>query len=229
MGMGIGSGQPVHPGRSGARSKGQPFPRALLGPVLLAVVALSTGCATVKTSWVEPDYAQTDRTQVKRLVVLTTPLPDGSQHVADLFDQIARRYVNLHFNYLAKATAYGPAPEGKYAPATLCHSMQEDHIEGVLWLSPTAKRDGGDVVEAVDAKLLRCSDAKAIWSAQANGTWASEDGTIKDEVEQYQHEIDPSVGPYVAPTFRLLKAALDTLPNPTLTDSDTDEKVELVD
>jgi probable lipoprotein (TIGR04455 family) len=194
--------------------------------LLVTLVAVS-GCATVKQSWTEPDYAQTDRTQVKRLVVLTTPLPDGSKEVADLFDRIAKEYVNLKFNYLAKATAYGPSAEGAYAPAALCASMKSDNIEGVLWLAPTAKRDGGDVAETLEAKLIRCRDAQAIWTAKAQGSWASDDGTIKDQVTKWQSEIDPSVGPYVAPTFRLLKSALDTLPNPTLNDADTDEKIQL--
>jgi probable lipoprotein (TIGR04455 family) len=217
----------AHPERSEAESKGQKVPAALVSAAFLFLLLSATGCATVKNNWTEPDYDSTDRTQVKRLVVLTSPFPDGSKEVASLFDHIAQDYVNLHRNFLAKATAYGPAPEGAFAPAALCSSMQEDQIEGVLWLAPTARRDGGDVAETVDAKLLRCSDQKTIWSAQAKGTWSSEDSTIKEQVQLYQSQIDPSVGPYVAPTFRLLKAALDTLPDPTLTDADKDEKIAL--
>ena len=40
-------------------------------------------------------------------------------------------------------------------------------------------------------------------------------------------ELGPEVEPYVAPSWRLLQATLDTLPRPVLTDEDVIEKIEL--
>ena len=193
----------------------------VLGGVLVSLVLAA--CSTVKNSWVEPSYAQTDRDQVKRIGVLVTPLPNGDRDLGSLWDELAKRYVNMHRDFIVKGTAYGPAPEGAYTPPAVCKSMG---LEGVLWLRPTVRPAGSDVEAAVTGVLVRCRDEKPIWRADAKGTWASDDEHLRETAQDYAKEIGPSVKPFVAPSFHLLKAVLDTLPNPTLTDEEQEEKID---
>lgn len=189
----------------------------VLGLVLLA------GCATVKNSRVRPDYETVDKTQVKRLVVVTQPLPDGKKEVGELWSLIARRYVNQNRDFIAKANV---ALEGN-PEDTSFKGLCVENFEGVLWLSPEVKRTGNGVEASVKAQLLRCRDGQEVWAAQASGSWPSEEERYKELTAQYTGELGPEVTPYVAPTFRLLKATLDTLPRPQLNDEEVTEKIEL--
>ena len=231
-------------------SKAQNSPDALMGPVptrstdtltlrlrrfaptlrvnggavaILSLALLASACSTVKHSWVEPDYVENDRNQVKRIGVLVTPLPNGEQPLGALWDEIAKRYVNMHRDFIVKGTAYGPAPEGAYAPPAVCKSLG---LEGVLWLRPTLRPSGSDVHGEVTGLLVRCKDEKPIWRAEAAGTWPSDDEHLRETADDYASEIGPSVKPFVGPSFHLLKAVLDTLPNPTLTDAEQEEKID---
>lgn len=189
----------------------------VMGLVLLA------GCATVKSSHVRPDYETVDKTQVKRLVVVTQPLPDGKKEVGELWSLVARRYVNQNRDFIAKANvALDGNPED-----TSFKGLCVENLEGVLWLSPDVKHKGNGVEASVKAQLLRCRDGQEVWTAQAAGSWPSEDERYKELTAQYAGELGPEVAPYVAPTFRLLSATLDTLPRPQLNDEEVTEKIEL--
>ncbi len=189
----------------------------VLGLVLLA------GCATVKSSRVRPDYETVDKTQVKRLAVVTQPLPEGKQEIGELWSLIARRYVNQNRDFIAKANL---AIDGN--PEDTSHKgLCVEGIEGILWLSPDVKRSGKGVEAAVKAQLLRCRDGQEVWAAEAAGSWPSEDERYKELTVQYTRELGDGVAPYVGPTFRLLSATLDTLPRPQLNDADVEEKIEL--
>lgn len=189
----------------------------VLGLVLLA------GCATVKSSRVRPDYETVDKTQVKRLAVVTQPLPDGQQEVGELWSLIARRYVNQNRDFIAKANLALPGTPEDTSHKGLC----VEGIEGILWLSPDVKRAGNGVEAAVKAWLLRCRDGQEVWAAEAAGSWPSEDERYKELTVQYTSELGADVAPYVGPTFRLLSVTLDTLPRPQLSDVDIEEKIEL--
>jgi probable lipoprotein (TIGR04455 family) len=189
----------------------------VLGLVLLA------GCATVRSSRVRPDYETVDKTQVKRLAVVTQPLPEGKQEIGELWSLIARRYVNQNRDFIAKANlAIAGNPED-----TSHKGLCVEGIEGILWLSPDVKRSGKGVEAAVKAQLLRCRDGQEVWAAEAAGSWPSEDERYKELTVQYTGELGDGVAPYVGPTFRLLSATLDTLPRPQLNDADVEEKIEL--
>ncbi|ATB43627.1 lipoprotein [Cystobacter fuscus] len=192
--------------------------------VLVLGLALLAGCATVKSSRVRPDYETTDKTRVKRLAVVVQPLPDDRQQLGDLWSLIARRHVNQNRLFLVKANfARSGAPED-----TSFKELCVEGIEGVLWLAPESVKLVGKGVEAgVKAQLVRCSDGGETWAAEAAGSWNSEDKRYAALTEQYAGELGPEAGPYVAPSFRLLSATLDTLPNPLLNDEDTNEKIEL--
>lgn len=182
----------------------------------MGAAVLLAGCATVKMSRVEPDWAANDQARVKRLAVVTAQAPGVPDPVQALWSLLARRYVNQKRDFLAKVNATAATPQAQCAG-----------VEGVLWLVPDVKRAGNGVEASVDARLLRCSDGGTIWQAQAAGSWASRDDVLKETTAQYVTELGAAVEPFVAPSFRLLKAALDTLPNPKLNDEDVNEKIEL--
>jgi probable lipoprotein (TIGR04455 family) len=193
-----------------------------LWPVLGFVVL--AGCAsTVKSQRLRPDYAQVDRQHVKRLVVVTQPLPDGKPEVGELWSLIARQWVNQNRDFLVKNNVTLPERPTDAAFKGLC----TEGIEGVLWLDPQVKRTGDGVETAVKAQLLRCADGQEVWAADAGGSWGSQDDKYKERTAQYVQQFGPEVEPYVVPSYKLLVATLGTLPNPELTEADKDEKIDL--
>ena len=186
----------------------------------LGLVALSA-CSTVRNVQVRPDYEQVDRTKTLRLAVVTAPLPNGDEQLGMLWSEIARRYVNDKRDFIASVQL--AAPE---IPADACG----ENLEGLLHLAPQVRREGDGVEAEVKAELLRCSDREIIWSAEGGGSWASEDDLFSSTTASYVEKYGPGVEPYVAPTFRLLRAVLDTLPYPKIEDDEAImEKIELVD
>ncbi|NMO20343.1 hypothetical protein HPC49_23130 [Pyxidicoccus fallax] len=194
---------------------------------LLPVLGLGllSACSTVKSQRVRSDYEQVDKHQVKRLVVVTQPLPDSKPAVGELWSLIARQWVNQNRNYIAKSNLALPERPEDTSFKGLC----VEGIEGVLWLDPTVTLKGnGDGAEAaVKARLTRCRDGEEVWAAEAAGSWGAKDEDYEQRVAQYVQELGAEVAPYVVPTAKLLGATLDTLPNPELNEADTDEKIEL--
>jgi probable lipoprotein (TIGR04455 family) len=190
---------------------------------LMLSLAVLTACATVKNSFTRPDYEQVDKERVKRLAVVTQPLPDGKQAVGELWSLIARQYVNQNRDFLVKSNLALPEPATPGSLKALC----VEGIEGVLLLDPQVKLNKDDVDVAVRARLMRCADSEDVWSAEAAGSWGSRDEKFRERAAQYAQQLAPEVEPYVVPTYKLLQATLDTLPNPKLNDQDVDEKIEL--
>jgi probable lipoprotein (TIGR04455 family) len=169
---------------------------------------------------VRKDYAETDAHQTVRLVLVTAPLPEGKQSVGQLWSEVGRHYANDHRDFIVKSAVAASAE-----PTDLC----KDNIQGVLHLQPTVQIHGSGVEESVHASLTRCWDGGLIWSTDAAGSWSSTDPNLKDVVEHYVMELGEEVRPYVAPAYHLLKATLDTLPTPVLSDKEKDEKIDLSD
>jgi len=192
---------------------------------LALAVALATlaACATVKNSFTRPDYEQVDKVRVKRLAVVTQPLPAGKQALGELWSLIARQYVNQNRDFLVKSNLSLPEPATRESLQALC----VEGIEGVLLLDPQVKptKDGAEV--AVRSRLMRCVDGEDVWSAEASGSWDSSDEKFRERTAQYVQQLGADVEPYVVPTYKLLQATLDTLPKPQLNDQDIDEKIEL--
>lgn len=202
--------------RGGVGRSGSSVAGLLLGALLVAAV----GCApVVRSHRIRPDYNAVDRDKVKRVLVVTQPLPDGQAKAGELFSLVARRYVNQKRNFIVKEhTARAEPAPGRDCP---------EGFEGLLWLKPTLKRVGDGVEGELDARLLRCSDGEEVWAAQSGGSFPSDDSHLKEVTQQYAAELGSEVAPYVAPTFNLLRPTLDTLPNPVLTEDDVNEKIEL--
>lgn len=186
----------------------------------LAFVTLALlGCATVQRSAIRADYDQSDRDKTLRLVVVTAPLPDAQPALGELWSLIARRYVNQHRDFIVHRHLAAQAP-----PADACG----ERTQGVLVMHPRVRRQAREVEAAVQARLIRCPDGERIWEAVAGGTWPESDSTVKELTARYVEELGERVRPYVAATFHLLRATLDTLPRPRLVrDEDVMEKVEL--
>ena len=191
--------------------------------VVVLSLAVIAGCATVKNSFTRPDYEQVDKQRVKRLVVVTAPLPDGKQAVGDMWSLIARQYVNQNRDFLVKEHTARAEATDDAALKALC----VEGIEGVLLLAPQVKLNPGSADVAVRARLMRCADGEDVWSAEAAGGWDSDDEKFRERVAQYVQQFGAEVEPYVVPSYKLLQATLDALPNPQLNDQDIDEKIEL--
>jgi probable lipoprotein (TIGR04455 family) len=191
------------------------------GWAALGLAALSAaGCATVKNSKIRDDYEKVDKHQVKRLSVAVVPLPDGNAKAGELFSLVARRYVNQKRDFIVKENSGQP---GSFEWRSFC----TEGIEGVLWIAPHVQRQGAGMEASADAKLLRCRDGEPVWTADAGGSWDSEDSRLVETTKSYVEELGPEVQPYVAPAFNLLRPLLDTLPQPALNEADKDEKIEL--
>jgi probable lipoprotein (TIGR04455 family) len=187
----------------------------------LALVLMGTGCTAVRHSRIRPDYDQVDRQQTKRLVVVVQPLPDGQAKVGELWATVARRYINQKRDFIAKESR--AVPEAQLEPRSQC----AEGLEGVLWLKPTVEKKGEGFEMQANGVLLRCSDGQEVWSAEAGGSWKSQDPGLEAVTAIYVTELGPEVAPYVPPTLNLLRPLLDTLPNPVLTEDDQTEKIEL--
>jgi probable lipoprotein (TIGR04455 family) len=191
--------------------------------VLALGLAALTGCSSVKSQVTRPDYEQVDKQRVKRLVVVTQPLPDGKQTVGDMWSLMARRYVNQNRDYLVKENLARPGPTDSAALKELC----AEGIEGVLWLEPQASGTRYGATVATRARLLRCVDGEEVWSAEAAGDWHGHDKKFLQRKIQYVQEFGREVDLYVIPSLKLLQDTLGTLPNPQLNDQDIEEKIEL--
>lgn len=194
---------------------------------VLALFVAVSGCSTpLRYSRIRPDYARIDRELTKRLLVVTSPNPDDDAKLGELWSTVARRYINGHRQFIAKASQSAPEGPAAQDPVELCSGEEYD---GVVWLKPTVVRhEGANVVRAaVAAKLLRCRDGGTVWAAGAEGTFKSDDPEVKELAEIYVAELGEEIRPWFPATFKVLKAALDTMPDPLLTEADKDEKIEL--
>ena len=186
---------------------------------LWAVALPLIGCGAVERSYVRKDFEQVDRTQTIRLAVVTAPYPDQSETLGQMWSLIAQRYVNDHRDYIAR--------EAKTSQ-TVSKELCGEKIEAILRLTPHIHRYGEGVEGKLYASLYRCKDGALIWSAEAEDDFASEDPLLREVTERYVEKFGEEVRPYVAPSFRLIKETLETLPKPSIRDNDEaqTEKIE---
>lgn len=176
-------------------------------------------CGPVRSVHLRPDYDDSDRTQTVRLAVLTAPLPDGEAAVGEMWSLIARRYVNMSRDFIAKEDL---------AAADIPEDICEGDLEGVLHLAPEVQREGAKVKQKLNARLYRCRDGESVWTAESEGSWNSDDPHLVEVTERYVETFGEVVRPYVAPAFHILRATMDQLPRPALaTEDDEMEKIML--
>src|ERR671931_1968853 len=70
--------------------------------VAASAIAALGGCSVVKTARVRDDWERVDRQRLKRLLVITQPLPDGNQKVGEMWSAIAARHVDLKRDFIIK-------------------------------------------------------------------------------------------------------------------------------
>ena len=191
---------------------------ALFGTVAL----LSSSCALVKGTAVRDDWASTDAPRVKRLAIVVYPTPQNLTAAGEAVARIARRYVNQKRDFLAKREVTEPD-----APALSVVCAGDDAIEGVLFLRPTFTPKGSGFEVEVHGALARCSDGREAWSGLAAGSFPSHDAGLKEVTQVYVQEFGAPVEPYIAPALNILRPLLDTLPQPTLNETDVEEKLTL--
>lgn len=198
-----------------------PNRRPHLVPALavLGALILSACGGPVRSVHLRPDYEESDQTSTLRIAVVTSPLPDDLQEVGEMWSLIARRYVNMSRDFIAREDL-----ASAIFPADVC----SDGLEGVLHLSPFVLREGDSVRQQLQARLFRCPGGETVWHARSEGSWKSADPHLVEVTERYVETFGESVRPYVAPAFHILRATLDTLPSPRLaTDEDELEKIML--
>jgi probable lipoprotein (TIGR04455 family) len=117
-----------------------------------------------------------------------------------------------------------------FGTATLPGDLCSDGVQGILHLAPVAALEGDGAQVQVEARLVRCTDQVEIWSAAAAGSWSSKDDDLDGVRAYWVRELGEEVGPWVVPTFRLVTATLETLPEPALpNEAWVREKIELGD
>jgi probable lipoprotein (TIGR04455 family) len=185
------------------------------------VFMLFASCSVLKMSRLRPDWETADRQTLKHVAVVVQPLPGNDEKVGAMFARLARRYVHQKKEFLLVSDVARAAPPAD--KATDC----VEHIDGVLWLQPTATPQSGGFSLDVKAFLMRCSDWQEVWASEGGGSFSSQDEGLKEVAASYAREFGEPVEPYVAPTMRLLRPMLDTLPSPQLTKEEQDEKITL--
>ena len=187
--------------------------------VLLAGAWAAAACSPVSGVQLRSDYEAVDRTETVRLHVAVAPLPAEATPVAAMWAHMARDYTNHHRDFLV----ISGLADAK-VPAGICAG----DMQGVLELTPSVRRADDEVALVVIAHLKRCRDGQTIWRAQGAGQWPSKDEQLLEVRRRYEARFGPSIGPYVAPSWRLLRAVLAELPRPKLTrDEDVMAKIEL--
>jgi probable lipoprotein (TIGR04455 family) len=190
----------------------------------LVAVVLLQGCAIVKSHMIRDDWAKEDNKKVRRLAVVVRPLGETGDKAGALFARVARRYVNMKRDFLVKQELVQKDPVKLEA---VCGG--DLHIEGVLMLDLTLAPKGQGFEAEVSGKLARCGDGVQDWTAEAAGSFPSKDEHLLEVTQNYVRELGPEVEPFVAPAMNLLRPALDTLPQPVLSDEDQSEKMGMED
>ncbi|MSP74474.1 MAG: hypothetical protein EXR76_20290 [Myxococcales bacterium] len=190
-----------------------------LPAALLVGLCLLSGCSAVTSQHVRPDYETKYASSVLRISIIVTPLPAGSQAVGDLWSMMARQYVNQHRDFIVSVDQ-----AGLVLPADACAAP----IEGLLVLVPEVVRVDGGVQASVKGRLLSCADGRELWNVEAAGSFDEDDDDLALARSHWTLVVGPEVTPYVDASFRLLTAALETLPSPRFpSDEYLREKIEL--
>jgi probable lipoprotein (TIGR04455 family) len=183
-------------------------------PLLLAACA---ACSSIETAWVRAGYDANATAAVKHIAVVAWAPPEYPE-LANVLANVAADRVKLKLNYLVHSAA----------PAARGWSEACGELEGVLAIQAlnVAKHEGGMEL-AIAAELYSCKTGALIWRAQAHDTADATDSDLVELVQSYVRQLGDAAAPYATAAFLVLRDILDTLPNPTLTDDEVMEKIEL--
>jgi probable lipoprotein (TIGR04455 family) len=164
---------------------------------------------------------------VKHVAVLAWAPPTAPK-LAELLAREAGDVVKLRRDYLVHKvgvmerswTEACRLPEGEGTPA-----LDLQGIIAIRLLDVT--EDAGAVDMRLAMELYRCKDGALVWRADATAKVASADADLKELVRTYVQSIGDVAQKYASPTFVLIKALVEVLPNPVLTDDEVGQKIEL--
>ena len=198
-----------------------PLSGSPLAGLLIWAMLLLAACGPHRKAWVHPAYENEDQRQTLRLGVTTSPAPGGDAVMAELWTALARQYANQHRDFIAR----GFSMEGMEEPSSHCGTGHE----AILHIEPTrVDATARGYALALSARMVRCRDGAVIWKATARGRFKSQDPHLVEVKARYEALFGDEIGPVVAPSFRLIRAALSNLPRPVLeTDDDIMEKILL--
>ena len=184
-----------------------------------------SGCSAVTTQYTKAGYDPAAPDAVKRIAVIGMA-PEGHGPLATLLAQVATDRINLKMNYLIYYTGTLPDAAGPGDGAWVEACQQR---EGILSLRAMDVRtgEGPDVKMVIWASLRRCTDGEILWSAEAQDATESEDENLENMIKSYVQTLGPDVSAYAAASFLIVRDILNTLPDPTLTDDEILEKIEL--
>ncbi|HET6343741.1 MAG TPA: MXAN_6521/LA_1396 family lipoprotein [Myxococcota bacterium] len=192
-------------------------------PLLLAIAALGPACSSVTAVYQQPGYSAQGPQPIKRIVVAGWgPASTGSEGAAGLGDvlaHVAADLIKLRKNYLV------------YDSRLIKQHWAEgctDKVEGVLLVRPLeATPAAGQLRIHLAMELLRCSDGALTWRAEACDKSAEADADLAQLTATYVQQVGEAATRYAAPAFVVLQALVRELPDPSLTEEDINEKIEL--
>jgi probable lipoprotein (TIGR04455 family) len=192
-------------------------------PLVVALAALGQACSSVTAVYQQPGYSAQGPAPIKRIVVAgwgpTDAAPGEAAGLGEVLAHVAADLIKLRKNYLV------------YDTRVLKQHWAEgcaDKVEGVLLVRPLeAVPAGGQVRMRLAMELLRCSDGALAWRAEAADRSAEKDADLAQLTATYVQQVGEAATRYAAPAFVVLQALVRELPDPTLTDDDVTEKIEL--
>lgn len=178
-----------------------------------------SGCGTLSAVYVQPAYTAAAPDAITHLRVAAWA-PAHAEDLAPMMAAVAADLVKLRKNYLVVAAGPGPGALGD--PCS-------PQVQGVLWfraLEVTAPAAGKVGLRAA-LELYRCRDGALLYRAEGYRATRSQDASLADLVATYKQQLQGRGAAWAAPAFSLAQALVEPLPDPTLSDAQIEEKIEL--
>jgi len=194
---------------------------------LVFLTLLASACAgPLGATYLAPGYLPTAPEAVKHVMVVAWAAPSEAP-LADMLAVLGADVIKLRRDYLV----YGSAPVIQN-PLEKCKERlapeNDATMQGVLalrLLENTALQN--DVTLALALELYRCADGALLWRGEAKTTTASNDPNLVETVKGYQGRFGTAAEATAAPAFIAIKALVEALPNPVLSDDEVGVKIEL--
>ncbi len=188
--------------------------------ILIAALIFSASCSSVQKIYQIPDYGKNPSEMIKRINIITkNETADDSKSMA--LSLIASDMVKSNTNYIIKGT--GAAK--KETAAVRCSGFEGT---AVFTLSNSDKDAAGKI--KIKGELYKCPGLKLIWEAVAETDMnVSGDKKLENMSLMYEdklNKIDGKAGKYAPAMFSVLYDIIKTMPNPSLTDDEVNEKIE---
>ncbi|MBI5508813.1 MAG: MXAN_6521/LA_1396 family lipoprotein [Deltaproteobacteria bacterium] len=202
--------------------------RARAAGLVIAAVAALAACG----SPLREVYSMRPRpgggSEPPKSVAIRVWAPADLPRAADMLAKELQDVVRLRRNYLV----YSSAPIGaSYADACTVPAVDAappKALGGVLLLRVLhAEPEADEIAMTLALELYHCADGALLWRAEAGDTVTPADPDLRELSRAYSQEFGELADRYAAPAFVLIKALVEALPNPVLTDDEIALKIEL--